>query len=138
MASLGSLVLLLAFLACAYAIAASVAGARRGNARLMASGAGAFHTISALMTVASGLMLYAFVTGDYTIKYVQRYSNDAQPLFYKITSYWGGLDGSVMFWVFLLALFGSVAVKVNQDRGTASSFRTWWRSSPRCRCSFCS
>ena len=39
-----------------------------------------------------------------------------QPLFYKITSYWGGLDGSVMFWVFLLSVFGTVAVKVNRER----------------------
>ncbi|MDP1568843.1 MAG: cytochrome c-type biogenesis CcmF C-terminal domain-containing protein [Vicinamibacterales bacterium] len=116
MATLGSLVLLLSFLTCAYAIAASVAGARRANPRLIASGTGAFHTVSALMTVASGLMVYAFVTGDYTIKYVQRYSNEAQPLFYKITSYWGGLDGSVMFWVFLLGLFGSLAVALNRER----------------------
>ena len=47
---------------------------------------------------------------------MQRYSDSVQPLFYKITSYWGGLDGSVMFWVFLLSLFGSVAVKVNRER----------------------
>ena len=39
-----------------------------------------------------------------------------QPLFYKITSYWGGLDGSIMFWVFLLSVFGSVAVYVNRER----------------------
>lgn len=116
MASLGSLILLLAFLGSAYAAAASVAGARRGAPRLAASGMGAFHTVTALMTVASGLMVHAFVTGDYTIRYVQRYSNDAQPLFYKITSYWGGLDGSVMFWVFLLGVFGSVAVHRNRDR----------------------
>ena len=36
---------------------------------------------------------------------MQRYSNSAQPLFYKLASYWGGLDGSVMFWVTLLAIF---------------------------------
>jgi len=34
-----------------------------------------------------------------------------QPLFYRITSYWGGLDGSIMFWVFLLSIFGSIAVR---------------------------
>ncbi len=68
------------------------------------------------MTVASGVIIYAFVAGDYSIRYVQRYSDSVQPLFYKITSYWGGLDGSVMFWVFLLSLFGSVAVKVNRER----------------------
>jgi cytochrome c-type biogenesis protein CcmF len=42
-----------------------------------------------------------------------------QPLFYKFTSYWGGLDGSILFWVFLLSIFGALAVHVNRER-TAS------------------
>src|ERR671910_448876 len=116
MASLGSLLLLLAFVTAAYAVAAGVAGARRRNTRLIESAIGAFYTVAAIMTVASGVIVYAFVSGDYSIRYVQRYSDSFQPLFYKITSYWGGLDGSVMFWVFLLSLFGSVAVKVNRER----------------------
>jgi cytochrome c-type biogenesis protein CcmF len=116
MASLGALVLVLAFIAAACAIAASVAGARRGNNRLVESGIGAFYAVTALLTVASGLIVYAFVAGDYSIKYVQRYSDSAQPLFYKITSYWGGLDGSIMFWAFLLSVFGAVAIKVNRER----------------------
>ena len=114
MASLGSFLLLLTFIVAAYAAAASVAGARRRNTRLIESGIGAFYTVAALMTVASGVIIYAFVAGDYSIRYVQRYSDSVQPLFYKITSYWGGLDGSVMFWVFLLSLFGSVAVRVRR------------------------
>ena len=73
-----------------------------GRAALIESGIGAFYLVAALMTVASGVIVHAFVTGDYSIKYVQHYSDSAQPLFYKITSYWGGLDGSIMFWVFLL------------------------------------
>jgi cytochrome c-type biogenesis protein CcmF len=100
----------------AYAIAASIAGARRGSRSLVESGVGAFYLASALMTVASAVIVGVFVTNDYSIKYVQRYSDLAQPLFYKITSYWGGLDGSIMFWVFLLAAFGSLAVYVNRDR----------------------
>ena len=62
------------------------------------------------------LIVHAFVTDDFSIKYVSRYSDSVQPLFFKITSYWGGLDGSIMFWVFLLACFGSIAVHVNRDR----------------------
>jgi len=116
MAALGSYLLLFTFMVAAYAAAASVAGARRRNSRLIESGIGAFYLVAALMTVASGVIIYAFVAGDYTIRYVQRYSDSVQPLFYKITSYWGGLDGSVMFWVFLLSLFGSVAVRVNRER----------------------
>ena len=68
------------------------------------------------MAAASAVIVYAFVVGDYSIKYVQRYSDSAQPLFYKLTAYWGGLDGSIMFWVTLLSVFGSVAVYVNRER----------------------
>src|SRR5262245_312742 len=116
MASLGYFILLATFVVCSYAIGMSVAGARRGSRRMVESGIGAFHLITALMTVASVLIVHAFVTGDYSIKYVQHYSDAVQPLFYKITSYWGGLDGSIMFWAFLLSLFGSLAIKVNKER----------------------
>ena len=116
MSSLGSYLLLAAFVTCAYAIAASVAGARRRSDRLIESGVGAFYLVAAIMSVASSVIVYAFVAGDYSIKYVQRYSDSVQPLFYKITSYWGGLDGSIMFWVFLLSIFGSTAVYVNRER----------------------
>ncbi|MBE3071748.1 MAG: cytochrome c biogenesis protein CcsA, partial [Acidobacteria bacterium] len=116
MASLGTFTLLAAFVVCAYAAAAAVAGARRGSTRLVESAVGAFYFVAALMTVASALMIHAFVTDDYTIKYVQHYSDAIQPFIYKLTSYWGGLDGSIMFWVFLLAVFGAIAVYVNRER----------------------
>jgi cytochrome c-type biogenesis protein CcmF len=114
--ALGTFVLLASFVVCAYAIAASVAGARRRSTRLVESGIGAFYFVTALMTVASGILVHAFVTDNYAIKYVQRYSDSAQPLAYKIASYWGGLDGSIMFWVFLLGCFGAAAVYVNRER----------------------
>src|SRR5438128_12591670 len=116
MASLGTFLLLSSFVLCSYAAVVSVVGARRGSRRLIESGVGAFYLIAALMTVASALIVNAFITGDYSIKYVAHTSDSVQPLFYKITSYWGGLDGSIMFWVFLLSVFGSTAVYVNRER----------------------
>ncbi|HNV03393.1 MAG TPA: heme lyase CcmF/NrfE family subunit [Vicinamibacterales bacterium] len=116
MASLGSFLLMAAFVAAACAVAASLSGARRGSRRLVESAVGAFYLTAALMTAASAVIVRAFLTDDYAIKYVHRYSDHLQPLFYKLTSYWGGLDGSIMFWVFLLAVFGSLAVRVNRDR----------------------
>jgi cytochrome c-type biogenesis protein CcmF len=116
MASLGTFLLLATFVVCSYAAVVSVAGARRRSRRLIESGIGAFYLVAALMTVASAVIVNAFLTDDFTIKYVAHYSDSVQPLFYKITSYWGGLDGSIMFWVFLLAVFGSIAVHVNRER----------------------
>ncbi len=116
MSSLGTFLTLSAFVVASGACAASIAGARRQANRLVQGGIGLFHVVTALMFVASAILVHAFVTGDYSIRYVQRYSNAEQPLFYKLASYWGGLDGSLMFWVTLLAAFGSVAVVVNRQR----------------------
>src|SRR3954451_14674087 len=103
MASLGSFLLLASFVACSYAAVISVVGARRRSRPLVESGIGAFYLVCALMTVATFVMINAFLMNDFSIKYVSHYSDSVQPLFYKITSYWGGLDGSIMFWVFLLS-----------------------------------
>src|SRR5678815_435402 len=116
MASLGSFLLLSTFVVCAYSAVISVVGARRRSRRLIESGIGAFYLVAALMTCASAVMINAFLTNDFSIRYVAHYSDSVQPLFYKITSYWGGLDGSIMFWVFLLSIFGSCAVWVNRER----------------------
>ncbi len=116
MAALGTLIILTAFVLAAAAFAASIAGAKRRDTRLTNAGVALFHTVTALTLVVSAIIIHAFVIGDFRIKYVQHYSDAAQPLFYKLTSYWGGLDGSLLFWVALLASFGSVAVHVNRAR----------------------
>src|SRR4051812_24198514 len=116
MAALGSFLLLTTFVVCAYAAVSSFVGARRRSRRLIESGIGSLYLVAALMTAATAVMINAFLTSDFTIKYVAHYSDSVQPLFYKITSYWGGLDGSIMFWVFLLSVFGTIAVYVNRER----------------------
>ena len=83
MATLGSVILLATFVAAAYAVAASVAGARRRSRPLIESGIGAFYLTAGLLTVASAIIVRAFVVGDFTIKYVQHYSDSVQPLAYN-------------------------------------------------------
>jgi cytochrome c-type biogenesis protein CcmF len=116
MANLGTFLLLSSFVLCAYAAVISVVGARRSSRRLIESGIGAQYLVAALMAVATAVIINAFITDDFTIRYVAQESESAQPFFYKLTSYWGGLNGSIMFWVFLLSIFGSVAVWVNKER----------------------
>jgi cytochrome c-type biogenesis protein CcmF len=116
MASLGTFLILAAFVTASGACAACLAGARRRRQPLIDGGVGLFHVVTALMLVASAVMVHAFVTADYRIKYVQHYSDEVQPMFYKLASYWGGLDGSIMFWVTLLSVFGSTAVYINRER----------------------
>ena len=125
MASLGTFLILAAFVTASGDAAACLAGARRSKPSLVEGGIGLFHLVTAMMLAASAVIVHAFVTADYRIKYVQHYSDEVQPMFYKLASYWGGLDGSIMFWVTLLSLFGSAAVYVNRERYRGSSIAPW-------------
>ena len=111
MPALGTFLLLASFVVAAYAFAASVAGARRRSPRLVESGVGAFYLVAALMAVGVGghgaRLRHEQLLASSTCSAIRtRRSRSA----YKIASYWGGLDGSIMFWVFLLSIFGAIAV----------------------------
>jgi cytochrome c-type biogenesis protein CcmF len=112
-AALGTVTLLVAFLVAAFGAAAGIVGNVQGRRRLVGSSIQALYGLFALMLLGSALIIYAFVTHDYSIKYVHHYSDVTMPLTYKITAYWGGLDGSLMFWVTVLSAFAAVAVKMN-------------------------
>jgi cytochrome c-type biogenesis protein CcmF len=116
MANLGTFLLLASFVICSYTAVASVVGARRGSRRLIESGVGGLYLVAALMAVATAVIVNAFLTDDFSIRYIAQESETLQPFWYKVTAYWGGLNGSIMFWVFLLSVFGSIAVYVNKER----------------------
>src|SRR4249920_2702084 len=116
MAAFGTLTLLIALVVATYAGVASVIGARRANRRLIASGRAGVYTLAAVLGLSSVALVYAFVSHDYSIKYVHHYSDAASPLFYQITAYWGGLHGSILWWVFLLSVFSAIAVYSNRNR----------------------
>jgi cytochrome c-type biogenesis protein CcmF len=115
MSSLGQLALLAAFVVASYAVTISIVGARRRSTPLIESGIGAQALVSALLILASTVLISAFVSQDYSIKYVAANSDAAQPLFYRVTAFWGGLDGSILFWAVLLSISAVVAIRVNRE-----------------------
>lgn len=115
-ATVGIVVLWLAIVVASYSAAAGLIGNAQRRRKLVTSSVQSLYAFAALATLASALMIYAFVTHDFTIKYVAATSDATMPLWYKITSYWGALEGSLMFWVAVLAVFSAVAVKANARR----------------------
>src|SRR3569832_1927357 len=116
MAAFGTLTLLIALVVATYAGTISLIGVRRGSRRLIESGRSGVYALAAVLGLSSVAMWYAFLTHDYSIKYVHHYSDASSPLFYQITAYWGGLDGSILWWVFLLSVFSAIAVYTNRHR----------------------
>jgi cytochrome c-type biogenesis protein CcmF len=99
--ALGKLVLALALVASAYTFALSLASVRGGLGLLQGARKGLYAT-SALVAVGVCVLAYAFLTHDFRIIYVERYSDRSMPWYYLLTSLWGGQDGSLLWWTFLL------------------------------------
>ncbi|HSN27595.1 MAG TPA: cytochrome c biogenesis protein CcsA, partial [Kofleriaceae bacterium] len=115
-ALVGTIALLTAFVAAAWSFAAGIAGNALKSRRLVTSAVYGLYGFGALIALASSLMIYAFVTHDFSIKYVAATSDVTMDTWYKVTAFWGGLDGSLLFWVLVLSLFSTVAIAVNHKR----------------------
>ncbi len=59
------------------------------------------------LAIAFGVLIYAYVTSDFSVENVAQNSHSAKPLIYKISGTWGNHEGSMLLWVLILALFGA-------------------------------
>ena len=65
------------------------------------------------IAIATGLMEYALITHDYSVKYVAEVGSNETPLAFTIVSLWSSLDGSILLWALILAIWAGVfAVKL--------------------------
>ncbi|MFN3715009.1 MAG: heme lyase CcmF/NrfE family subunit [Alcanivoracaceae bacterium] len=58
------------------------------------------------LTVSLLALAWAFYTHDFSIAYVAGHSNSKLPVGYRISAIWGGHEGSLLLWVWILALWG--------------------------------
>lgn len=112
----GSLILMLAMVVGALGLSFSFLGHFKQNRRLAVASEYSVYASLGLYSVASAIMVWLFVTGDYAVKYVVAYSDRSMPLFYKITSFWGGLDGSMLFWLWVMSIWAALAVWQNREQ----------------------
>src|ERR1700733_491757 len=107
----GASLLLGVMVVASYTFAVSLAAGSNGRPRtLQAARFGAYGTV-ALIAVAVLCLAYAFVSHDFRIRYVAHYSDRSMPLHYLFTALWGGQDGSLLWWMFLLSLYIGACVK---------------------------
>jgi cytochrome c-type biogenesis protein CcmF len=103
--------LLGAMVVASYTFAVALAAGNDGRMRtLKAARLGAYGTV-ALVAAAVVCLAYAFVTHDFRIRYVAHYSDRSMPTEYLLTALWGGQDGSLLWWLFLLSLYIGVCVR---------------------------
>ncbi len=100
---LGQVALSLALVMSFFQAGTSIYGAARGDAALMSYARPAAQAQALLVAFAFGCLVYAFVTNDFSVKYVAMNSNSALPLEYRVAGAWGGHEGSLLLWTLMLA-----------------------------------
>lgn len=111
----GTLVLFAVLVSAAYTFGVSIAAGRGRPRYLQAARFGAYGTV-ALVGLGVLCLAYAFVTHDFRIRYVARYSDRSMSPAYLLSSLWGGQDGSLLWWLFLLSLYTGACVKWMRGR----------------------
>src|SRR5215831_2499783 len=116
MGQVGQFALALAFIVTIYSIASSLLGIRLRNDKLIASGRNAAVCVFVLISTAIGTLAYLFLSSDYSYAYVAEHSNRDLPNYFKISSIWGGQEGSLLFWGWLLTIYTALVVIQNRKR----------------------
>jgi len=93
-----------------YALVASIAGARRKSEALTHSAERALLGVTFFTSLAVAAVVYAVHQNDFSLKFVASNSSRDLPEFYRWTALWGGMEGSLLFWVWILSLYATAVV----------------------------
>ena len=74
--------------------------------------------VFAAMATAMGAMEWALLSHDFSVEYVSQVGSLETPAYYTAISLWSSLEGSILFWAFILAAYTALVVFV-QRRSTS-------------------
>ncbi|OLY96298.1 heme lyase CcmF/NrfE family subunit [Polynucleobacter sphagniphilus] len=77
-------------------------GAQQGRQEWLMLARPATQISFALLAIAFGVLTWSFYVNDFSVLYVAEHSNALLPTVYRIGAVWGGHEGSLLLWIFLL------------------------------------
>ncbi len=117
MNQIGYISLMVAFAVSLYGAISLGIGARKGYPELLVSGRRAAWASVGLVTIGSLCVIFALATDDFSLKYVVENSARAMDWWYKVAAMWGGQEGSLLLWAWMLT--GFLAIVLLQTRQSA-------------------
>lgn len=110
-ATLGSIALTVSFVVALYCVVAGFIGGRRRISELADSARNGVVVFGVLSTIAILAILYSLMTRDFSLTLVANHSSRDLPFLpYTLTALWSGQSGSLLFWSWILSLYGLVVV----------------------------
>jgi cytochrome c-type biogenesis protein CcmF len=120
---IGAGTIVVALLLALYGSGAAAAGALTGRTNLVVSAQHAALGVFLLVTGALALLIHAFLRFDFSIRYVATNTNLGTPFYYRITAVWGALEGSIVLWAWMLALYTLIVMM--RHRHNARELYPW-------------
>ena len=82
--------------------------------------------LAAALLVASAFLLHALYWHDFSLQYVASYTDRILPVFYRLTAFWAGQAGSLLFWALSVSLAGAAFVLTPGYRRLHPATRLWF------------
>ena len=82
--------------------------------------------VTACLLLASALLLHALYWKDYRLDYVASYTDNILDLFYRLTAFWAGQPGSMLFWALAVSAMGTVFACTRSCRSLQPETRLWF------------
>src|SRR5207248_2820204 len=117
MPELGRAALIICLGLCAYAAVAGSWAARERRRRLAYSAQNALVAGFGAAGVAAAVLLVALLRHDFTNVYVADHTSRKLPTAYTVSAFWGGQEGSLLLWLFILLAYAVAAVLLDRKAG---------------------
>lgn len=82
--------------------------------------------ITGALSLAAALLLHALFWNDFSLVYVASYTDRVLPAFYRLTAFWAGQPGSMLFWAFSVAISGSIFALTPAYKRLTPATRLWY------------
>ncbi len=116
LAEFGYGILLVTFLLTLYCISAALLGALNKSLALVESARRAMFLTFPLLSLSALALVALLLRGDFNVQFVYEVTSRSMPIYLKITAWWGGQAGSLLFWSWLMSAFTALAAMRRWDR----------------------
>ncbi len=75
----------------------------------------AAQSVFLLLAIAFVTLAWSFYSNDFSVLYVAEHSNSQMPVIYRLGAVWGGHEGSLLLWVFLLSTWTFLVAQLSKS-----------------------
>lgn len=115
-ADFGYGILVVSLVVALYSVAAAAMGVINKSSPLIESARRAMLLTWPLISISALALIYLLVNNHYEIGFVYEVTSSSMPTYLKITAWWGGQAGSLVFWSWLMSAFASLVTLRKWDR----------------------